>query len=365
MTANVGDDARDLLALQLIPGLGPRLTAALLQRFGSAGAVRRASAMELCEVPHQGKTPAGKVVAALRTVDVDAECAKMALHRVTLCILNTPTYPAALANIANPPHLLYMRGNLDARDSQAIAVVGSRYCTPQGKRLAHRLAADLARAGYTIVSGLARGIDGAAHRGAMEAGGRTLAVLAGGLARIYPPEHKELAEQVEASGALLSEAAMDQEPLPTMFPARNRIISGLATAVVLIEAAQKSGALITAQHAAQQGRTVFAVPGAVDSAMSAGTNGLLRQGAILCRDANDILEELDGLAGMPAPATTPPPQLDATEQRLWDFLASEPRHLDDIGQELGLSVPRLTGMLLVLEMKKIVRRLPGNRYERT
>ena len=157
---------------------------------------------------------------------------------------------------------------------------------------------------------------------------------------------------------------MDQEPLPTMFPARNRIISGLAKAVVLIEAAQKSGALITAQHAAQQGRVVFAVPGSVESAASAGTNALLREGAILCRDARDILEELGGLAGMQAPVATPPPKLDVMEQRLWDYLGAEPRELDDIVQELGISVPRLSGMLLTLEMKKIVRRLPGNRYER-
>ena len=360
----MANDELDLLALHLIPGLGPRLTAALLEKFGTAGAVRQASADGLAEVPHMGKTLAAKVVASLRTVDVEAELVKMARHRVTLCVLNTPSYPAALATIANPPHLLYVRGRVDTNDSRAVAIVGSRSCTPQGKRLAQRLAADLARAGYTIVSGLARGIDGAAHRGALEAGGRTIAALAGGLSRIYPPEHKELAEQVEAAGALLSEAVMDQEPLPAMFPARNRIISGLAKAVVLIEAAQKSGALITAHHAALQGRMVFAMPGSVENASSAGTNALLREGAILCRDARDILEELDGLAGMQAPAATPPPKLDATEQRLWEFLAGEPRQLDDIVQELGISVPRLSGMLLTLEMKKIVRRLPGNRYER-
>jgi DNA processing protein len=155
--------------------------------------------------------------------------------------------------------------------------------------------------------------------------------------------------------------------LPTMFPARNRIISGLARAVVLVEAAERSGALITAEHAAEQGRPVFAVPGPVDGEVSAGTNALIRKGAILCRNARDVLEELDGLAGMQnltTATTPPPPALDPMEQQLWDFLATEPRNLDDIGQALGLSVPKLTGMLLTLEMKKIVRRLPGNRYER-
>ena len=246
----------------------------------------------------------------------------MANHNVTLCVLGTPQYPAALAAIANPPHLLYLRGTVEPRHSQAVAIVGSRRCTSYGKRIAERLAAELARAGFTVVSGLARGIDGAAHRGALQAGGRTLAVLAGGLARIYPPEHKDLANQVEAAGALISEAVMDQEPLPNMFPARNRIISGLARAVVLVEAADKSGALITANHANNQSRPVFAVPGPVDAEASAGTNALIHdKGAVLCRGAQDIIEELDGLAGMSTVAhIAPPPALDEVENRLWALL---------------------------------------------
>jgi DNA processing protein len=361
-------DVRDLLALHLIPGIGPRLTAALLERFGNAAGVRRATVGQLRQVPYLGETLAERVATALKTIDVDAELAKMARHNVVLRVLNTPDYPAPLATLANPPHLLYLRGTLEPRDSRAVAIVGSRHCTAYGKRTAERLAADLARAGWTVVSGLARGIDGAAHRGALQAGGRTLAVLAGGLSRIYPPEHKELADQVAGAGGLVTEAPMDLEPLPNTFPARNRIISGLSQAVVLVEAAAKSGALITAEHAAHQGRIVFAVPGPVDAEASAGTNALLREGAILCRGAQDVLEELDGLASIGAPATAAappaPPALNETEQRLWDFLAKEPRHLDDMVQTLGMSVPRLTGLLLTLEMKRIVRRLPGNRYER-
>jgi DNA processing protein len=360
----IEDTVRDLLTLHLVPGVGPRLTAALLERFGTAAAIRQASVQELCEVPYLGDTLAAKLAASLSTIDVDAELTKMASHSVKLCVLNTPEYPAILATITNPPHLLYMRGAIEPRDAKAVAIVGSRRCTSYGKRIAEGMAADLARAGYTIVSGLARGIDGVAHRGALKAGGRTLAVLAGGLSRIYPPEHKDLAKEVEAAGALLSEATMDQEPLPNMFPARNRIISGLARAVVLVEAAEKSGALITAQHAAEQDRPVFAVPGAADAELSAGTNALIRQGAILCRGAKDVLEELDGLAGMQPKAAPPPPALDPIEQTLWDYLANEPRQLEEIVDKLGLSVPRLTGLLLGLEMRKIVRRLPGNRYER-
>jgi DNA processing protein len=208
-----------------------------------------------------------------------------------------------------------------------------------------------------------------AHRAALQAGGRTLAVLAGGLARIYPPEHTELAREVAASGALLTESAMEQEPLAPLFPARNRIISGLCRGVVIIEAAEKSGALITASHAADQGRTVLAVPGPIDSPASGGTHELIRKGAVLVRGVDDILEELQGISPLvseagPAAAPALPPQLDAVQQRVWDFLAEQPRHLDEMVQQLGLPVPQLTGILMTLEIKKVVRRLVGNRYER-
>ena len=366
------DEIRDLLALHLVPGLGPRLTAALLERFGSASAVRRASAAQLKEVQHIGSQLANQFADALRTIDIAAELERMAQHQVTVRALGTPQYPASLATIPDPPHLLYVRGTFEPSDARAVAIVGSRSCTPYGKRVAERLAADLARAGYSIVSGLARGIDGAAHRGALQAGGRTLAVLAGGLSRIYPPEHKDLALQVQASGALLTESTMEIQPLPGLFPPRNRIICGLSQAIVLVEAAERSGALITANHASEQGRLVLAVPGPVDSEASGGTNQLIRQGAVLCRGVDDVLEELTGLAGMSAPAKSAaapeplpgPPQLDAVQQKVWDFLAGEPRHLDDMVQSLSLGVPQLSGLLLTLEMKKIVRRLPGNRYER-
>ncbi len=367
MSDPVSAEVRALLTMHLIPGLGPRLTAALLERFGSAAAVLGAGAAQLRQVPHIGPKLSEDVVEALRRVNVDEELAQMGRHGVRLVVLGTPEYPAALATIPDPPHLLYLRGALEPRDANAVAVVGSRKCSAYGKRVAERLAADLARAGVTVVSGLARGIDGTAHRGALQAGGRTLAVLAGGLSRIYPPEHKGLAEEVEKSGALLSEATMTQEPLPGMFPARNRIISGLSRAVVLVEAAEQSGALITARHAAEQGRPVFAVPGPVDNPASAGVNALIRDGAILCRGADDVLEELNGVAGQApaaAPPAAPPPELDERQRRVWEFLADGGRHLDEMVRQLGLSVTQLSGILLVLEMKKVVRRLPMNRYER-
>jgi DNA processing protein len=374
MSVPVSAEVRDLLTLSLVPGIGPRLTAALLERFGSAGAALRASVAELSAVPYISPRLAESIQQAAAQTDATAELERMEKHGVRLIVLGTPEYPDSLANVPDPPHLLYIRGTLTPADASAVALVGSRHCTDYGRRLAARLATGLARAGVTVVSGLARGIDGAAHRAALEAGGRTLAVLAGGLSRIYPPEHTDLAREVEAAGAVLTEASMDQEPLAGLFPVRNRIISGLSKIVVLVEAAQKSGALITASHAAEQGRTVLAVPGSVEAATSGGCHELIRKGAVLCRGVEDILEELHGVSAMalaekqaasaapPAPPG-PPPGLDDNQRRIWEML-TEACHLDQLVQRLGLTVPQVSGALMMMEMRKVVRRLPGNRYER-
>jgi DNA processing protein len=364
-TASIPAELRPLLILHLVPGLGPRLTAALLERFGSAEAILRAGPEELAEVPHIGAKLARDFHDGMRRADVDAELAALAQHDVRLLALGTPDYPAPLANIPDPPHLLYVRGGLEKRDANAVAIVGSRHGTSYGRRTAENLAAGLARAGYTIVSGLARGVDGAAHRGTLQAGGRTLAVLAGGLSRIYPPEHADLAREVQAAGAVLSEAPMHADPMAGMFPARNRIISGLSRAVVIVEAAERSGALITASHAAEQGRTVLAVPGPIDSPASGGANALIRKGAVLCRGVDDVLEELEGVRGeAPARPAAPPPDLDEGQRRIWEFLAEGPRHADEITRHLGVPVAEVTRSLMMLEMRKVLRRLPGNQYER-
>ncbi len=363
-------DLRDMLALHLVPGLGPRLTAALLERFGAPGKVLQVSSAQLQEVPHIGGKLAAKIRQALDQVDVTAELAQMAEHGVSLLQRGQPGYPEVLANIFSPPELLYVKGGLEPRDQQALAIVGSRFCTSYGKKMAERLAGDLARAGYTIVSGLARGIDAAAHRGALQAGGRTLAVLAGGLSRIYPPEHDALAGQVKDQGALLSESAMRMEPMAELFPARNRIISGLSRGVLVIEAGERSGALITASHAGEQGREVFAVPGAVDSPASAGALELLRKGAKLVRHARDVIEELQGIAALvsaestPTSPAPPPPRLEPLHGKIWEYLGPEPRYVDEIARHVGISVPELSRALMIMEMNKILRRLPGNLYER-
>ncbi len=233
------------------------------------------------------------------------------------------------------------------------------------------LAAGLVRAGFTVVSGLARGIDGAAHAAAMKAGGRTIAVLAGGLSRVYPPEHAELAAQIETAGALVSEAPMEAAPMPAMFPPRNRIISGLSQAVVVVEASEQSGTLITARHALEQNREVFAVPGPVDSVASAGCHKLIREGATLARSVDDILESLtSGLSpGAPTgqsakPQVLQPPELDAPGRQIWEFLSDGPRHVDAMAQAFALPVTELSRTLMGLEMKRVIRRLPGNQYER-
>ncbi len=366
---NLSAGERDLIAMHLVTGVGPRLTTALLEHFGSASAVLNATAAELMEIPYLGNKVAQAMARALANPDVDRECAAIDEHGVSLRVLGQPGYPDNLATIVDAPHLLFVKGELNARDEKAIAIVGSRACTSYGRRLAEWIAHDLARAGWTIVSGLARGIDGCAHRGALRAKGRTFAVLAGGLSKIYPPEHADLAAEVAAAGALITESCMLMEPMASLFPARNRIISGLSRAVVVIEAAEKSGALISARLAAEQGREVFAVPGQVDQAASAGTLQLLRKGATLVRNADDILEDLQDLPSLVEPKSESPLQtsmpvgLEDVQQRIWTALA-ERRVVEDLTVELALPITELMRQLMMLELKKIVRRLPGNRYER-
>lgn len=376
-------DLRNHLTLALVRGLGPKLTRAVLNHFGSADRALQATVAQLQEIPQVGANLAAKFASEFRSVSIDAEWDLLQRHGVTAIPFTSPDYPSMLSSIDDAPPLLYLKGALTAADVRAVGIVGSRSCTPYGIRMAERLASGLATAGWTVVSGLALGIDGAAHRAALNAGGRTLAVLAGGLASIYPPDHVDLAQQVAAQGALITETPMTLRPQAGMFPARNRIISGLCRGVIIVEANARSGALITASHAAEQGREVFVVPGNADSAASAGCLSLLRKGARLVRSVDDVLEDLQGLSTPdpapvksrvaqtlfdappppPPPPTTPPSHLDATESKVWAALA-EPRHADVLSREVGLSPGELATVLMKLELKKAIRRLPGNQYER-
>lgn len=278
-----------------------------------------------------------------------------------------PDYPVLLRALASPPPL-WVRGRLAPADALAIAIVGARRATDYGLVVAERLAFDLASRGVTIVSGLARGIDTAAHRGALAAGGRTVAVLGSGIDVLYPPENRGLAEQVAASGALLTPFAPGTPPLPAHFPARNRVLAALALGVVVVEASERSGALITAGHAADLGREVFAVPGKITSEASRGAHALLRDGATLVRDWSDIVQELPEQWRSAVRPPRPPAgeqgrPLDGEETRVLSLLRTdEPQHIDALVARGGLSPARTAAALVALELAGCARRLDGHRW---
>jgi DNA processing protein len=361
----------DLVCLTMVPGVGPHTCRALLERFGTAAGVLEAPAATLRTVPGVGTKLAGRIAGARRDLDPAADLELCRKSDVRVIARGDPTYPRSLEEIPDPPCLLYCRGTLEASDPLAIALVGSRRCTPYGLRIAERLAAGLARVGLTVVSGLARGIDAAAHRGALKAGGRTLAVLANGLSQVYPPEHEELARAVAGSGALLSEMPMRQAPLAGLFPQRNRLISGLSLGVVVVEAAPRSGSLSTAHHAMEQNREVFAVPGPVDSLPSQGCHRLIRDGARLVETVDDILEELGPLvrevrAADDGPTVRHPAELTLSdnERSLLGHLSDHPVAVDDLIALTRLTAAQVMATVSVLEMRRLVRRLPGPRFVR-
>lgn len=364
------DQLSDSLRLSLVPGIGPRLRQLLLERFGSASAIFAASAAELRSVPGIGGKLAAAVSRANQEIDVAAEMEFCRKHQVKIVPLGGPDYPRALEEIADPPGVLFVRGTLESRDALSIALVGSRHATRYGLMMAERLAGSLARAGLTVISGLARGIDGAAHRGALQAGGRTIAVLGSGVLNIYPPEHVELAGQVMAQGAVLGEAPVRSPPLSGSFPQRNRLISGMSLGVVIIEAALQSGALITARHAMEQGREVFAVPGPVDSRMSRGCHRLIRDGAKLVETADDVLEELGPLVAAAKRDDGPPVYhpaellLNDAEQSILAAISTRPTAIDQVIADCGLPTPRVLAALSVLEMRRLVTRISGNYVQR-
>ena len=366
-----GDDLRELVRLTMVAGVGPHTGRALLERFGTAGRVLSASTSALKDVPNVGPKLAAKIAGARRECDAEGELALCERSGVTVVAGGDAGYPPPLGDIPDPPLLLYVRGAYEPGDALAIALVGSRKCTPYGVRVAERLAASLARVGITVVSGLARGIDAAAHRGAMKAGGRTLAVLANGLAEVYPPEHEELAAEVAARGAVMSEMPMRQGPLAGLFPQRNRIISGLCLGVVVVEATPRSGSLSTAKHAMEQNREVFAVPGPVDSLASQGCHRLIRDGARLVETVDDILEALGPLVrevkrDRAEPAVRHPAELTLSdlERSILGRLDGRPTAVDELIGLTGMTASQVMATLSVLEMRRLVRRMPGNQFVR-
>ncbi|MDY7039958.1 MAG: DNA-processing protein DprA, partial [Chloroflexota bacterium] len=271
-------------------------------------------------------------------------------------------YPAALRSIYHPPPVLYVRGDLCPEDEWAVAVVGTRRATAYGKEAARVLAGDLARNGVTVISGLARGIDAWAHQAALEAGGRTIAVLGCGVDRVYPPEHRKLSEAIIAHGALVGEYALGTPPEGRNFPPRNRIISGLALGVVVIEAGAGSGALITADYAADQGREVFAVPGNIFNRSSEGCNALIRDGAHPVSNVNDVLEVLNlTMVSQHAEVRAVVPE-NETEACLLSYVTAEPIHVDELGRRSGLPIAQVSSTLALMELKGMVRQVGGMNY---
>ncbi|MFO8013451.1 MAG: DNA-processing protein DprA [Phycisphaerae bacterium] len=367
------DERLAAVRLHLTPGVGPRLYAALLEHFGSARAAAEAPASALVEAPGIGRDTARRIRDGLPQADPEVELDLAARAGVRILVRGDVAYPPALAYLSVAPPVLYVKGTIEAEDAQAVTVVGTRRCSLYGSDQSERLAGGLARAGFTVVSGLARGIDSAAHRGALAAGGRTLAVLGNGLGTVYPPENARLAEAVVARGALVSEFPMAAEPAAENFPRRNRILAALGLGTVVVEAGRRSGALITARFAAELGKDVFAVPNRVDAPGAAGVHALLRDGAKLVESVTDILDEFpdlevpSGAAGADEPheATLAlKANLSAEEGRLLEVLDGDPAGVDALAAGSGLEAARVSGALTLLELKGLVRALPGGRFIR-
>jgi DNA processing protein len=361
---------RSYLRLTLADGVGPKTLLRLREAFGSIAAAGEASAGAWRSVKGIGPKTA-QALAAVTDEMIDEELALAESHGARILCIDDEAYPRALASIANPPAVLYVRGRLEPADAVAVGIVGSRRCTHYGAEQAERFGAALGRAGVSVVSGGARGIDTAAHRGCLAAGGRTIAVMGCGLASTYPPENRDLFDAIAAEdrGALISELSMRTAVLAGNFPMRNRIISGLSLATLVVEAALPSGALITAREAAEQGREVLAVPGRVDSPLSAGTHQLLRDGAALAADVDDVLHvlgEVGQAVSIPdaPPAPAEPGNLTAAEQTLWDALGDGALSVDDLAGRTGLAVGEVTSAMTMLVLKRAVVQRPGNLFER-
>jgi DNA processing protein len=364
------DELIDSVRLSLVSGVGPLLRKRLLERFGSAAAILSASKDELQSVDGIGPKIGSQIVSARDEIDAEFELQLAAEHGIDVLIESDAGYPRPLRQIHDPPGVLFRRGQPNPQDEMAVAIVGTRHATRYGLAQAERLAASLARTGFTVVSGLARGIDAAAHRGALEAGGRTIAVLASGLLEIYPPEHVKLADEVAEGGYLVSEAPPRMIPLSGAFPQRNRIISGLSLGTIVIEAPDRSGALITARHAYEQGREVFAVPGPIDSRMSRGCHALIKDGAKLVESIDDVLAELGPLADniQRADGTTlaSPAELilNEIEQQVLAAIDGSPISMDEVAAASGLPIHRVLSTVSVLEMRRLVRRVSGTQVAR-
>lgn len=362
-------EIRAFLILSGISGLGSAHIQRLLNSFGSASAILCASRSQLHQVA--GISP-GLVETLIREkgeVPVDQELELAESVGCTFTTLTDANYPEPLKNIYDPPPVLRMKGTFTEQDEKAIAVVGTRRPTRYGRAVTEQLTRELVSHGFTIVSGLARGVDGIAHRTALEYGGRTVAVLGSGFGNVYPHEHRDLAEEITQQGCVMSEFSMDAAPLAAHFPQRNRVISGLSLGVLITEAAERSGSLITARCAVEQNREVFAVPGDIQVKGSFGPHRLIQQGAALVTGIEDILDALptyvvSKTAVRPTVSQEDRPDLNPEELAVWNVLGTTSAHIDAITQQMGMPVSRIASILVMMELKGAVQQLPGKHFAR-
>jgi len=366
------DSREALVALNLIEGVGPVRVRQLLEHFGEAPAVLAASKSQLTHVRSIGDDTAEAIAGWEQSVDLAGELKRIAAFGCRVVIQSDEEYPALLREIYDPPIVLYVKGALNAKDKNAVGMVGSRQTTHYGIETARKLAYQLAYVGVTVVSGGARGIDTAAHQGALAAKGRTVCVLGTGINIVFPPENKDLFERIAENGAVLTQFPFNRNGDKQSFAIRNRIVAGMTLGAVVVEADLHSGALITANFATEYGRQVFAVPGRIDSPRSKGCHDLIKKGAKLCEGAEDILSEFEYLF----PASNKPPsagetgvlpalELSENEQKVFDTLkTADETSIDEVIRKSGLPTSAVSVALLSLEMKRVVKQLPGKLFVR-
>lgn len=367
---NAHDKKIAWLSLYLIPGLGNTVLKRLIEKLGDPEVVFQADLAELMNVEGMRRDIAKKIMNRSLSTEAEEELRNAERCHARIVAYTDPSYPAFLREIYNPPMLLYAKGREIPLAQTFVGVVGSRNPTHYGRKAAETIAFGLASRGAGVVSGLARGIDSAAHRGCLRGNGFTIAVVGTGIDVVYPASNKELFKQIEANGVIVSEFPTGTHPEPKNFPIRNRIISGLSRGTVVVEATRNSGSLITASLALDQGRDVFAVPGSIDSFKSTGTHLLIKQGAKLIENADDILDEF-GFAGkgtvgrgMPGNTGAPDRGMDEFEKKVYEIIGDYPMHMDNIVRLGKMEVGKVAGILMKMELEGTVKQLPGKMFVR-
>lgn len=355
-----------LIGLNLVGGIGSTRLKELIAYFGSPEAVFGASRNKLTAIYGIGDKIADKIV-TLKKENIEKEIDAAKKLGLKIITVENDDYPLNLKNIFDPPIVLYLKGKLKPEDNLAIGLVGSRRASFYGLSQAEKFSFELAGQGFTIVSGMARGVDTYSHKGALKSGGRTIAVIGSGFNHLYPAENKKLAEEISQNGAVISEFSLNTEPLPQNFPRRNRLISGMSLGVLVVEAAKNSGALITADFALEQGREVFAIPGKIDSPTSFGTNELIKQGAKLTSNISDILEEF--VLSLPLKKkelikNQELPEI-GEEEKLFNLISLQAVQLEELVVKAEMDIPHISDILLKLQIRKLVKQLPGKQFVRS